>query len=138
MTVFPFLAAVPFLMKIVAAIWILCCIFLVLLVLIQKGKGGGLSATFGGGGAGGVLGSKTGDFLTWVTIGLVCVFLLLSVVMAKFYRPTVSDYGNASPGAVQTQQMPAEGQPAQPVAPVQPVQPVQPVEPVAPDGAETN
>ena len=101
-------------------IWGLCCIFLVLVVLVQKGKGGGLSATFGGGGAGGVLGSKTGDFLTWFTIGLVCVFLLLSVVMAKFYRPTVSSYGDASQGAVQTQQMPAEGEPAEPVAPAMP------------------
>jgi len=117
MTVFPFLAvAVPLLMKIVAAIWMLCCVFLVLLVLVQKGKGGGLSATFGGGGAGGVLGSKTGDFLTWVTIALVGVFLVLSVVMAKFYRPTVSDPGNAGQAVPQTQQMP-QGQPVQPAMP---------------------
>ena len=115
MTFFPFLAAVPLLMKVVAVIWAVCCAFLVLVVLIQKGKGGGLSATFGGGGAGGVLGSKTGDFLTWFTIALVGVFLLLSVVMAKFYRPTVGDYGEG--GAVpQTQQMP-QGQPEQPLMP---------------------
>ena len=116
MTFFPFLAAVPLLMKVVAAIWMLCCVFLVLVVLIQKGKGGGLSATFGGGGAGGVLGSKTGDFLTWFTIALVGVFLVLSVVMAKFYRPTVGSYGED--GVVpQTQQMPQE-QPEQPLMPV--------------------
>jgi preprotein translocase subunit SecG len=60
--------------------------------------------------AGGILGSKTGDFLTWVTITLVGVFLLLAVVMAKFYKPTgASDY-DVSP---QTQQQPMEsaGQP---------------------------
>jgi len=117
MTVVPFLAAVPLVMKVVAAIWMLCCAFLVLVVLIQKGKGGGLSATFGGGGAGGVLGSKTGDFLTWFTIALVCVFLGLSVVMAKFYRPAVSDFGSPAGQPVpQTQQMP-QGQPAQPAMP---------------------
>lgn len=115
MTFFPFLAAVPFVMKAVAGIWMLCCVFLVLVVLIQKGKGGGLSATFGGGGAGGVLGSKTGDFLTWFTIVLVCVFLVLSVVMAKFYRPTVGSYGEGQV-APQTQQMP-QGQPEQPLMP---------------------
>jgi preprotein translocase subunit SecG len=56
--------------------------------------------------AGGILGSKTGDFLTWVTITLVGVFLLLAVVMAKFYKPEpASDY-DVSP---QTQQQPLEG-----------------------------
>jgi preprotein translocase subunit SecG len=43
--------------------------------------------------ASGILGSKTGDFLTWVTIVLVGIFLSLALVMAKFYRPTVSEFG---------------------------------------------
>jgi preprotein translocase subunit SecG len=42
---------------------------------------------------GGLLGSKTGDFLTWVTIVLVAVFLTLAVLMGRFYRPQVGDYG---------------------------------------------
>ena len=75
-----------FILRWVAApLFVLCCLTLILIILIQKGRGGGLSAAFGGG-AGSVLGSKTGDFLTWVTIVLVGVFLLLAVVMAKFYR----------------------------------------------------
>jgi preprotein translocase subunit SecG len=45
--------------------------------------------------AGGLLGSKTGDFLTWVTIVMVAVFLVLAVVMGKFYRPEITDYGTA-------------------------------------------
>ena len=69
----PFLA-VGFFMKVVAVVWFICAVVLVLVVLIQKGRGGGLSSAFGGM-AGGVLGTKTGDFLTWVTVGLVCVFL---------------------------------------------------------------
>jgi len=80
-------------MKIVGTLFVLSCITLVLVVLIQKGRGGGLSAAFGGGMAGGLLGSKTGDFLTWFTIVLVCVFLMLAVVTAKYYRPTTSDFG---------------------------------------------
>ncbi|OHB85789.1 MAG: preprotein translocase subunit SecG [Planctomycetes bacterium RBG_19FT_COMBO_48_8] len=83
---------------------------LILMILIQKGRGGGLSGAFGGAMAGGILGSKTGDFLTWVTIVLVGVFLTLAVVMAKFYKPSpVGDY-DVSP---QTQQQPLEssGQP---------------------------
>jgi len=84
MTVYPLLAA-GFLMTVVAVIWFICALALILIILIQKGKGGGLSAAFGGGMASGILGSKTGDFLTWVTIVLVGIFLVLAVVMAKFW-----------------------------------------------------
>ncbi len=108
MMVLPILA-VSFIMKVVAALFILCAIVLILTILIQKGKGGGLSSAFGGGAAGGVLGTKTGDFLTWATIMLVAVFLLLAVLMAKFYRPTISDYNSSQPAA-QQQEMPDEEQ----------------------------
>lgn len=84
------LAKVPPIMNVVMWLWVLVAISLILIVLIQKGKGGGLGAAFGGG-AGGVLGTKTGDFLTWVTIGLVVLFLFLAVIMAKYYRPKVSE-----------------------------------------------
>ena len=73
-------------MKAVAVLFIICCLALILIILVQKGRGGGLSGAFGGGMASGILGSKTGDFLTWVTIILVGIFLTLAVVMAKFYK----------------------------------------------------
>ena len=92
MTVFSLLA-VGFIMKAVAVLFVICCVALILIVLIQKGRGGGLSGAFGGAMASGILGSKTGDFLTWVTVGLVGVFLTLAVVMAKFYKPGTGDYG---------------------------------------------
>jgi len=96
MVAFPFLA-VGFIMNVVAVMFGLTCVVLILIILIQKGRGGGLSAAFGGaGGAGSILGSKTGDFLTWVTIILVGLFLLLAVVMGKFYRPGVTDFGGAA------------------------------------------
>ncbi len=83
-------------MRFVAVLFVLCALLLILIVLIQKGRGGGLSAAFGGGGAGGILGSKTGDFLTWVTIGAACLFLLLAMVMAKYYRPSAADLEGAA------------------------------------------
>lgn len=109
MTVFPLLA-VGFIMKVVAVLFVICCLALILIILVQKGRGGGLSSAFGGGMAGGILGSKTGDFLTWVTIVLVGIFLTLAVVMGKFYRPAVSDFG--------------EGPPAQQELPTSPEQPL--------------
>lgn len=82
------LSADSFIMKWVAVpLFVMCCLALILIILIQKGRGGGLSSAFGGGGGGGLLGSKTGDFLTWVTIVLVGVFLSLAVVLAKYYKP---------------------------------------------------
>jgi len=90
------LLAVGFLMKIVAGLFFLSAVVLVLVVLVQKAKGGGLSAAFGGAMASGILGSKTGDFLTWFTIVMAGVFLTLAVVMAKFYKPTVSNFGEGT------------------------------------------
>jgi preprotein translocase subunit SecG len=91
--------AVSFFMDFVAVVFVICAVVLMLVVLIQKGKGGGLGAAFGGGLASGILGSKTGDFLTWVTIAMVGVFLVLAVVMAKFYKPSISDSGPTAAGS---------------------------------------
>ncbi|MBN1818781.1 MAG: preprotein translocase subunit SecG [Sedimentisphaerales bacterium] len=89
MTTVP-LMGVSFIMNVVAALWVLSAILLILIVLLQKGRGGGIGSAFGGGGAGSLLGTKTGDFLTWVTIGLVGVFLLFGVILVKFYIPETS------------------------------------------------
>lgn len=88
----PLLAA-GFVVSIIAGIFLVCSVVLILVVLIQKGKGGGLSGAFAGGMASNILGSKTGDVLTWVTIGVVGVFLLLAVVLDKWWRPTISGPG---------------------------------------------
>jgi len=100
MTVLPILA-VGILMKLVAFLFVLVSIVLILVILLQKGRGGGLSGAFGGGMGGGLLGSKTGDFLTWVTIILVAVFLGLAVLMGRFYRPSVGQYGTDETMATQ-------------------------------------
>ena len=55
------------------------CLFLILLVLIQKGRGGGLSSAFGGGGGNTAFGSKTGDVLTWTTSIVFGIFMLLAI-----------------------------------------------------------
>src|SRR5688572_3676108 len=62
-------------------LFIIVSIFLILLVLIQKGRGGGLATAFGGGGGNTAFGSKTGDVLTWATSIVFGVFLVLAVVL---------------------------------------------------------
>jgi preprotein translocase subunit SecG len=106
------LAEVSFIMKTTAFVWIAVTICLILLILIQKGRGGGLSGAFGGAGGGAsLLGTKTGDFLTWVTIGLVVIFLTLAIIMVKFYRPSSSADLSQTPAPISApvdqQQIPA-------------------------------
>jgi preprotein translocase subunit SecG len=63
------------------ALFILVCIFLTLLVLIQKGRGGGLAGAFGGMGGNTAFGSKTGDVLTWATSVVFGVFIVLAIIL---------------------------------------------------------
>jgi preprotein translocase subunit SecG len=59
----------------------LTCALLMLVILLQRGRGGGLSGAFGGVGGHSAFGSKTGDVFTWVTVGFVAVYLLLAVFL---------------------------------------------------------
>jgi preprotein translocase subunit SecG len=68
-----------FLFYTVMSLFIFVCVFLILLVLIQKGRGGGLSSAFGGAGGSTAFGSKTGDVLTWTTSVVFLIFLILAV-----------------------------------------------------------
>lgn len=77
-------------MSIVAVLFVLISLVLIFIVLLQRGKGGGLSSVLGGGMASGLLGSKTGDVLTWVTIVLAGLFLFVGFFMAKYYKPSPS------------------------------------------------
>jgi preprotein translocase subunit SecG len=90
MTTLP-LAAVSFIMNLIVLVWVFVSLALILIILIQKGRGGGLSSAFGGAGANSLLGTKTTDWLTKVTIGTVLVFLLLAVLMNKYYKPKLSE-----------------------------------------------
>jgi len=87
-------------MSIIAGLFLICAIVLILVILIQKGKGGGLSSAFAGGTAGGILGSKTGDVLTWITIGVVSLFLLMALVLDKWWRPMIGGPKSQAPAPV--------------------------------------
>ncbi len=77
------------------------CVFLVLVVLLQKGRGGGLGGAFGGLGSS-AFGTRVGDVFTWVTIVLTALFLLLAVTTALVVRPPMQQvdkpFFNPPPG----------------------------------------
>lgn len=62
-------------------LFLFVCLVMTLLVLIQKGRGGGLASAFGGAGGNTAFGSKTGDVLTWATSIVFGVFLLLAIFL---------------------------------------------------------
>lgn len=67
---------------IVLAIFVFVSFILTMLVLVQKGRGGGLAGAFGGGGGGHTpFGTKTGDVLTWATSIIFLLFILLAIVL---------------------------------------------------------
>jgi preprotein translocase subunit SecG len=66
------------------------CIFLILVVLLQAGKGGGMGIAFGGGGSQTVFGSSgAGNFLTRLTAICAIVFFANSLLLA--YLSSQSD-----------------------------------------------
>lgn len=65
------------------------CVFMMLVILIQKPKGGGLSGAFGGsaGSASDMFGAKAGDVLTWFTVVCFLMFLVLAMGLTWTMRP---------------------------------------------------
>ncbi len=74
-----------------ATAFIAVSILMMLVILIQKPKGGGLSGAFGGAGGGSdLLGGKTGDVLTWVTVFFFVAFLGLAMGLTWAIGPSAA------------------------------------------------
>ncbi len=89
-------------------LFLLTGVLLILLVLIQKGRGGGLAGAFGGPGGHSAFGTKTADVLTKLTAGLGALFFLLSIVTALFMGRTPAETDAAR------HETPGERAPAEP------------------------
>lgn len=74
---------VPWTATILNLLVILTSTFLIFLVLIQRGKGGGLAGAFGGVGGSSAFGSRAGDLFTRITIIAALIWVLL--IMAQVY-----------------------------------------------------
>src|SRR5688572_6849235 len=76
----------------VTIVHVICCLFLMLTVLLQSGKGGGMGAAFGGGNAGTVFGGGgASTFLKKLTAGAATVFMLTSMTLAYFSSTDAGD-----------------------------------------------
>jgi preprotein translocase subunit SecG len=86
---------VSFLAPLLNIVLILLGLFMILLVLIQRGKGGGLVGALSGVGGSSPFGSRAGDTFTRVTIYTAVVWLLLTMVQVRAIQ---SNAGQAREG----------------------------------------
>ena len=66
-------------------------LLLMLIVLIQRGKGGGLAGAFGGVGGSSPFGSRAGDAFTKITLYMALVWGLLIMIHVKVVKYDVSE-----------------------------------------------
>ena len=61
---------------------VIACLILIIVILLQAGRGGGLSEAFGGGESSQtIFGTKISVFLTKATVVAACLFLLTSLLL---------------------------------------------------------
>ncbi|MFZ5562854.1 MAG: preprotein translocase subunit SecG [Thermodesulfobacteriota bacterium] len=102
----------------ITIVHVIVCFALILIVLLQTGKGAGMGATFGGGGSQTLFGSSGGStFLSKATTGAAVVFMVTCLALAYISthrQPSSIMEDQAIPAAEQ-----ATEQPAEPAAPVE-------------------
>jgi preprotein translocase subunit SecG len=77
---------------------ILLALFLIGLVLIQRGKGGGLAGAFGGVGGSSPFGSKAGDAFTKITMYVALAWIVLIMMQVKVANNVGPSSGATLPG----------------------------------------
>jgi preprotein translocase subunit SecG len=96
-----------FLKVLLMLVLLLTAVFLIVLVLIQRGKGGGLAGAFGGMGGQSAFGTKAGDLFTRITIGVAAFWIVMCLITVKLFGvssgsgaggPLRSDLGETTKG----------------------------------------
>jgi preprotein translocase subunit SecG len=101
----------------------LTSLFLILLVLVQRGRGGGLAGALGGMGGQSAFGTKAGDLFTRITVGVAAFWIILCLLatnlLGRQQSLLSSELGGAAPQAT---------------APMTPTQPMTSPQPPSADG----
>ncbi len=89
-----------FLIGFLNTVIVLVSVFMVIIILIQRGKGGGLAGAFGGVGGSSAFGTKAGDVFTKITIGVAIgwmfALMLLVILMNGRADSVNSGWGDES------------------------------------------
>jgi len=87
----------------------LLAVFLIVLVLIQRGKGGGLAGALGGMGGQSAFGTKAGDLFTRITIGVAAAWIILCIISVKVLTLSGEQLNLGPVVGGQQQSQPSEG-----------------------------
>ncbi len=116
-------------------IHVLICSFLILVILLQQGRGGGMGAAFGGASQQVFGGAGAGNFLTRLTEGAAFAFMFTSILLAglasqrgpsKYEEAAKAVYGGTVATAGTTSASAPTPPPPPPPAPTPPPAPVTP------------
>ena len=78
-------------------------LFLILLVLVQRGRGGGLAGALGGAGGQSAFGAKAGDTFTKITMWTAFFWIVFCVVAVRLMTGSGEpDFSSTLGGAAQT------------------------------------
>lgn len=92
-------------------------VFMILLVLVQRGKGGGLAGAFGGMGGQSAFGTKAGDLFTRITVGVAAFWIILCLVTVKLVGSAPEENKFKGIGPTDKPANPAVSAPADPDKP---------------------
>ena len=100
-----------------ATVFVVNCLVLLLVILIQQGKAGDMASAFGGGSSQAAFGARTGATLltkvTWVSAGLFFAgALVLSIVSTRGPGSVIGSVPLPAPAPVTTPAQPAPATPA--------------------------
>ena len=113
----------------ITIVHVFSCIFLVLVVLLQTGKGADMGAVFGGSSSTVFGSSGAGNFLTRLTTATAVIFMLTSISLTYLSaRQTTATVFDSAPLVAPVA---PEGAPAEPQAPAGGVAPEAPAAPEA-------
>ncbi|MBM3965268.1 MAG: preprotein translocase subunit SecG [Planctomycetes bacterium] len=76
--------------------------FIIGIILLQRGRGGGLTGALGGAGGQSAFGVKAGDIFTRITAVAVLLWIFTCALACRWYRPENLNDIEANPSAVNT------------------------------------
>jgi preprotein translocase subunit SecG len=120
---------ISILIGIATFVLLIVCVFLVLIVLMQKTKDGGMGSALGGGVTESTFGAETGNVLTKTTIKLAITFFVLTFVLylgqiyvRKHAAPVENKLPTIDAPAAPSTETPAAGAPADASTPAAPAE----------------
>jgi preprotein translocase subunit SecG len=84
---------------------VLLSLFLICLVLIQRGKGGGLAGAFGGVGGSSAFGTKAGDTFTKITVVTAAIWIVMAMLLVVLTSRRTSSAFDSEPATSLTKEL---------------------------------